>query len=85
MPTKQTKEAIEVELSASERERIALQLQEVAKDIDIVEKELRALEGARGIPDFNRSKPLPERMAARGMRQATIERISTFMERKRSS
>ena len=82
VPTKQTKEAIEAELNASERERIALQLQEVARDIDIVEKELRALEDARGIPDFNRSKPLPERMAARGMRQATIERISTFMERK---
>ena len=79
MPTKQTKEAIEAELNASERERIALQLQEVARDIDIVEKELRALEDTRGIPDFNRSKPLPERMAARGMRQATIERISTFM------
>jgi hypothetical protein len=79
VPTKQAKEAIEAELNASERERIALQLQEVARDIDIVEKELRALEAASGIPDFNRSKPLPERMAARGMRQATIERISTFM------
>jgi len=82
VPAKQTKEAIEAELNASERERIALQLQEVARDIDIVEKELRALEDARGIPEFKRSKPLPERMAARGMRQATIERISTFMERK---
>ena len=82
MPTKQTKEAIEAELNASERERIALQLQEVARDIDIVEKELRALEDTRGIPEFKRSKPLPARMAARGMRQATIERISTFMERK---
>ena len=79
MPAKQTREAIEAELNASERERIALQLQEVAGDIDIVEKELRALEDARGIPEFNRSKPLPERMAARGVRQATIERISTFM------
>jgi hypothetical protein len=44
MPAKQTREAIEAELNASERERIALQLQEVAGDIDIVEKELRALE-----------------------------------------
>jgi len=79
MPAKQTREAIEAELNASERARIALQLQEVAGDIDIVEKELRALEDARGQPDFNRSKPLPERMAARGVRQATIERISTIM------
>jgi hypothetical protein len=84
VPAKQTKEAIEAELNASEHESIALQLQEVAKDIDIVEKELRALEDARGIPEFNRSKPLPERMAARGMRQATIERIQHLWNGRRT-
>jgi hypothetical protein len=80
MPAKQTKEAIEAELNASERERIALQLQDVLNEFDEVEKQLRTLEDEHGIPEFARSRPLPERMAAIGMRQATIERISTFLD-----
>jgi len=79
MPAKQTKKAIEAELNASERERIALQLQDVLNEFDEVEKQLRTLEDEHGIPEFARSRPLPERMAAIGMRQATIERISTFL------
>ena len=43
MSTKQTKESIEAELNASDVERIALQLQEVARDAELVEKDLRAL------------------------------------------
>ena len=47
MPAKQTREAIEAELNASESERIALQLQEVFRDAELVEKDLRALEAIR--------------------------------------
>ena len=80
MPTKQTKESIEAELNASDVERIALQLQEVARDAELVEKDLRALEEKLGIPEFARSRPLPERMAAVGMSSAGIERLSTFLD-----
>jgi hypothetical protein len=80
MPVKQTRESIEAELNASKRERIALQLQELVSEAHLVEKDLRALEDKHGIPEFARSRPLPERMAAIGMRQATIERISTFLD-----
>jgi hypothetical protein len=80
MPQKETRESIEAELNASEIERIALQLQEVVREAELVEKDLRALEDEHGIPEFARSRPLPERMAAIGMRQATIKRISTFLD-----
>ena len=63
MPAKQTREAIEAELNASESERIGLQLQDVVKEAELVEKDLRALEDEHGIPEFARSRPLPERMA----------------------
>jgi hypothetical protein len=80
MPTKQTKESIEAELNASDVERIALHLQEVARDAELVEKDLRALEDELGIPEFARSLPLAERMAAVGMSRAGIERLSTFLD-----
>ena len=80
MPEKQTREAIEAELNASESERIALQLQEVVREAELVEKDLRALEDELGIPEFARSLPLPERMAAVGMSRAGIERLSTFLD-----
>src|SRR3979490_1375517 len=79
MPAKQTREAIEAELNASESERIALQWQEVVRDAEIVEKDLRALEDEHGIPEFARSRPLPERMAAVGMSRAGVERVSKFL------
>jgi hypothetical protein len=80
MPTKQTKESTEAELNASDVERIALQLQEVARDAELVEKDLCALEDELGIPEFARSLPLPERMAAVGMSCAGIERLSTLLD-----
>ncbi len=84
MPTKQTKESIKAEVNASDVERIALQLQEVARDAELVEKDLRALEDELGIPEFARSLPLPERMAAVGMSRAGIERLSTRLREKRT-
>src|ERR1700724_1765198 len=80
MPAKQTKESIEAELNASDVERIALQLQEVARDAELVEKDLHAREDELGIPEFARSRPLPERMAPVGMSRAGIERLSTFLD-----
>jgi hypothetical protein len=67
MPQKETRESIEAELNASKRERIALQLQELIREGHLVEKELRSFEDEHGIPEFARSRPLPERMAAVGM------------------
>jgi hypothetical protein len=80
MPAKQTREAIEAELNASESERIGLQLQDVVKEAELVEKDLRALEDEHGIPEFARSRPLPERMTAVGMGRAGVERLSTFLD-----
>jgi hypothetical protein len=79
MPQRETRESIEAELNASKRERIALQLQELVKEAHLVENDLRSLEDEHGIPEFARSRPLPERMAAVGMRRAVIDRISKFM------
>jgi hypothetical protein len=45
-----------------------------------MEKDLRALEDEHGTPEFARSRPLPERMAAVGMSRATVDRISKFMD-----
>ena len=80
MPQKETRESIEAELNASKRERIALQLEEVVREAHLVEKDLRALEDEHGIPEFARSRPLPERMAAVGMSRAVIDRVSKFMD-----
>ena len=66
MPQKETRESIEAELNASKRERIALQLQELVREAHLVENDLRSLEDEHGIPEFARSRPLPERMAAVG-------------------
>jgi hypothetical protein len=80
MPQKETRESIEAELNASKRERIALQLQEVVREAHLAEEDLRGLEDEHGIPEFARSRPLPERMAAVGMSRAVIDRISKFMD-----
>ena len=46
----------------------------------LVENDLRAIEDEHDIPEFARSRPLPERMAAVGMSRAVIDRVSKFME-----
>ena len=79
MPVKQTRESIEAELNASKRERIALQLQELVREAHLVENDLRSLEDEHGIPEFARSRPLPERMAAVGMSRAVIDRVQIMM------
>jgi hypothetical protein len=80
MPQKETRESIEAELSASKRERIALQLQELVREAHLVEYDLRSLEDEHCIPEFARSKSLPERMAAVGMSRAVIGRVSKFLD-----
>ena len=80
MPQKETRESIEAELNASKRERIALQLQELVREAHLVENDLRSLEDEHGIPEFARSRPLPERMAAVGMSRAVIDRVSKSLD-----
>jgi hypothetical protein len=70
MPEKQTREAIEAELNASESERIALQLQEVVREAELVEKDLRTLEDEHGIPEFARS---PHPPSLRKRKDVTVE------------
>jgi hypothetical protein len=79
MPAKQTRKLIEAELNANEVERIKIQFLEVLRDFEEVEKELGELEAARGLPEICQSKPLPERMAALGMRQDAIDRIQSYL------
>ncbi len=80
MPVKQTRESIEAELNASKRERIALQLQELVREAHLVENDLRSLEDEHGVPEFARSRPLPERMAAVGMSRAVIDRVQMMLD-----
>jgi hypothetical protein len=80
MPQKETRESIEAALSASKRERIALQLQELVGEAHLAEYDLRSLEDEHCIPEFARSKSLPERMAAVGMSRAVIGRVSKFLD-----
>ena len=80
MPQKETRESIEAELNASKRERIALQLQELVREAHLVENDLRSLEDEHGIPEFARSRPLPERMAAVGMSRAVIDRVQVMLD-----
>jgi hypothetical protein len=80
VPQKETRESIEAELNASKRERIALQLQELIREAHLVENDLRSLEDEYGIPEFARSRPLPERMAAVGMSRAVIDRVSKSLD-----
>jgi hypothetical protein len=80
VPQKETRESIEAELNASKRERIALQLQELVREAHLVENDLRSLEVGYGIPEFARSRPLPEPMAAVGTSRAVIDRVSKSLD-----
>ncbi len=73
MPEKQTRESIEAELHAGERERLAQQLRELMHEQNETERMFRELEDAAGLPTSQRSKPMTERMAALGMSQAVID------------
>jgi hypothetical protein len=75
MPEKQTRESIEAELHAGERERLAQQLRELMHDQNETERMFRELEDAAGLPTSQRSKPMTERMAALGMSQAVIDHV----------
>jgi hypothetical protein len=80
MPTKQTKESIEAELNASERDRILAELRETIASIDEFERELQTLEARHGLPASQQSKSLAERMAALGLRQASIDSVQKYVE-----
>jgi hypothetical protein len=80
MPTKQTKEAIEAELNASERDRILAELREAIASVDDFERELQALEAQNGLPASQQSKSLAERMAVLGLSQASIDIMQKHLE-----
>ena len=74
MPVKQTRERIEAELNAGQRERIVERFKKFIDDLDIMETELREIETARGIYDAA-GRPLAERMEAVGLdRSAAMAR-----------
>jgi hypothetical protein len=79
MPKKETRESIEAELNASERDRLLKKLEDMAKDWHMVVADLCAREDQQGLPTFYRSKPLVERMAAVGMSKEAIERVRTWL------
>ena len=80
MPAKQTKESIEAELNASERDRAVQRMREVIRDHEEFERDLQEREAEAGLPTFYRSKPIVERMAAVGMSQAAIDHVSTWLD-----
>ena len=79
MPKKQTRESIEAELSASEKERLLLVAEELAHDWDEVEAELQRVEQEQGLPS-DRTKPLTDRLAALGMSKQAIDRIADLFD-----
>jgi hypothetical protein len=79
MSTKQTSEATEAELIAGDSEIVAQESQSILNNLDEMEKQVRTVEDAQGIPELARSKPLPERMAAVGMEQPLIDRVSEIL------
>jgi hypothetical protein len=80
MPTKQTREAIEAELDASELERLERLTQELIQDHEEFERNLRLREEILGLPAFYSSKPTAERMAAVGMSQAAIDQRQIWVD-----
>lgn len=80
MPAKQTKESIEAELNAGERERAINDLRNVAMETLELEKKLQEVEARLGFPALQSSRPLVERMAAVGMRQGGIARVGKYLD-----
>jgi hypothetical protein len=80
MPTKETKESIEAELNASERDRVLAELREAIASVDEFERELQALEARHGLPASQQSKSLAERMAALALPQASIDTVQKYVE-----
>jgi hypothetical protein len=79
MPAKQTKESIEAELNASEKDRVVQKLRAVAQEAQEFERRLQELEAEAGLPTFYRSKPIVERMAAIGFDQAAIDHVQKWL------
>jgi hypothetical protein len=80
MPAKQTRESIEAELNASEKDRVVQKLQGRAQEALELEKRLQEMETETGLPAFYRSKPLVERMAALGMSQDAIDHVQIWLD-----
>ena len=80
MPAKQTRESIEAELNASERDRVIRKLQDTAQEAMEWENRLQEMEDEAGLPTFYRSKPIVERIAALGMSQEAIDRVQMWLD-----
>ena len=80
MPAKQTRESIEAELNASERDRVIRKLQDTAQEAMDWENRLQEMEDEAGLPTFYRSKPIVERIAALGMSQEAIDRVQMWLD-----
>jgi len=80
VPAKQTRESIEAELNASERDRVIRKLQDTAQEAMDWENRLQEMEDEAGLPTFYRSKPIVERIAALGMSQEAIDRVQMWLD-----
>jgi hypothetical protein len=79
-PTRQTRETIEAELRADEREKVVERVRSVIRELDEFETRVQALEKEAGLPFFYRSKPLAERMAHLGMSHESIEEVAGLLD-----
>jgi hypothetical protein len=80
MPKKETREAIEAELNATETERLRNRIEEIFHEIEELEATLQQIEEDRGLPSFIRSKPLVERMTNLGMSQEAIDAVGDMLD-----
>jgi hypothetical protein len=79
-PTPQTKETIESELRAGEREKVLERARSVIRELDECEARLEALEKEAGLPSFYRSKTLTNRMAQLGMSHEAIDEVAGLLD-----
>jgi hypothetical protein len=80
MPAKETRESIEAELNGGERERLLQKLRELVQNWAEFERVLQEREAKAGLPTYDQSKPIVERMAAVGMSQDAIDHFKTWMD-----
>src|SRR3979490_519438 len=80
MPAKETRESIEAELNAGARERRGQKLRELIQNCTELERDLEEREAEAGLPTYEKSKSIVERMAAVGMGQDPIDHVKTLMD-----
>lgn len=77
MPTKQE---IEAELNASERDKAVAKIQEAVRDYEEFETKLRAKEVEIWQPHWSYNDPLPQRLRRTGVSEEIVEQLNVWFD-----